>query len=230
MEMTTALIVLAAGQGTRASGQVSKQFATDARGRTVLEAGLARAARSVAWRQVVVVAPADALDRVHEITAAAGLADAEVVAGADDRLESMRRGLARVDSRQSPVTVVHDGVRPFTPPDLFTSVVDLVRDGSVDAAWPAACAANTIVDTQDVRALPAGRLLVVSTPICVTTRLARELLASGDSASVPLIGLLLAAGVRWATVSDSPMNFKVTSSRDLRDALQLLDQEPHGLT
>ena len=220
--MNAALVVLAAGRGLRAGGSVRKQFATDADGRTIVGACIAQALRALPWHMAIVVSPPDALDHMQTVLAREELTGVEVLAGADDRLDSMARGMQRVDADECPISVVHDGTRPLTPPDLFRGVVDLVRSGEVDAAWPAADAANTVLDKRYSRALPAKDLMVVSTPIAARTEDVKHALSSSQARSEPLSGLLARAGVRWGTIPDSLLNFKVTSGRDLRDAINLM--------
>nr|WP_024875364.1 2-C-methyl-D-erythritol 4-phosphate cytidylyltransferase [Saccharomonospora piscinae] len=53
-----------------------------------------------------------------------------VTSGNADRIESARCALRRADPRPSDVVLVHDPVRPFTPPETIRAVVAAVRDGA----------------------------------------------------------------------------------------------------
>jgi 2-C-methyl-D-erythritol 4-phosphate cytidylyltransferase len=221
------LVLLAAGRGERAGGSTPKQFAVDSRGRSLLARGLAAAAAGVEWRQVIVVAPADAVDVTTAYLAAADLPGTQVVAGGAGRLDSLQAGIAAVDPGVA-VAVVHDGTRPFTPSALIRDVVRAVCSGGSDAAWPSARPANTVLslEGESPHALPPADLLVVATPIAVQLPLLTRVLADQRTSEGAVVPLLVSAGARWTTVPDSPLNFKVTTSHDLHDALELMDALP----
>lgn len=227
-----ALILLAAGQGSRAGGDVPKQFAKDRHGRTVMAAGADRACADVEWTQVIVVVPPADLDEARASLSHVAWKGAEVVivAGGPGRLDSLAFGLEAVDAERSPICVVHDGTRPFTPSLIFRSVVDAVLGGEVEAAWPSSRPANTVLsqDSAGLSPVPSSALMVVSTPIAARTDLVLMTVRSRPGSEGALVPLLLAAGARWTTVPDSPLNFKVTTEQDLRDALSLMDREPPG--
>ena len=61
-----------------------------------------------------------------------------MVAGGEERQESVARGLAAVPPTAA-VILVHDGVRPCTPPELVRRVVEATRaHGAAVAALPVA--------------------------------------------------------------------------------------------
>ncbi|MDP3675499.1 MAG: bifunctional 2-C-methyl-D-erythritol 4-phosphate cytidylyltransferase/2-C-methyl-D-erythritol 2,4-cyclodiphosphate synthase [Novosphingobium sp.] len=107
---STAAIVVAAGQGLRAGGEVPKQFAPW-RGKPLarhsveafIKAGLAR---------VVVVIPADG-----EALAEAALAglDVDLVTGGATRQDSVAAGLASLADMTPAAVLIHDAARPGLP-------------------------------------------------------------------------------------------------------------------
>lgn len=219
-----ALVLLAAGRGQRAGGPTAKQFAVDGRGRSILARAAAAAAAAVEWSQIIIVAPPDELGPAATTLAAAALPRAQVVPGGDGRMDSLKRGVAAIDASTS-IAVVHDGTRPFTPPALVRSVVEIVSAGGSDAAWPAARPANTVLTLAGAtpRALPPADLLAVATPIAVRVPLLLEVLAAQGGPDGAVVPLLVSSGASWATVPDSPLNFKVTTTQDLRDALDMME-------
>lgn len=218
-----ALVLLSAGQGSRAGGQVPKQFAVHRSGHALVVLGLRRALAAGAWGKVVAVAPPEGVDRLQDALVASGIADATVVQGGIARVDSMANGLAAIDAAVTPVCVVHDGTRPFTPPEIFTSVLAEVCSGRVEAAWPGGRPANTLFDTSGglPRLLPPGGLLTAATPIAALTRTASRVLAHTGERERALAALLVSSGVTWTTVPDSPLNFKVTTPEDLELAVRM---------
>lgn len=224
------LIVLAAGRGERAGAPVPKQFAragpAEQSRTTVLMATLARAAAAGLGGRVVVTVPEGWQDEGRAAAAAAGLPEADVIVGGPGRLASLHLAADHLMRDRDPaqVVVVHDGTRPFTPPDLFTAVVS-AQEGH-DAAWPAAALANAVLTraTDDGRWQPglSSDLLACATPIATTLAILRAAMAARTSDEGALIAGLVGLGVDWVTVPDSPLNFKVTTERDLRDAVAML--------
>jgi 2-C-methyl-D-erythritol 4-phosphate cytidylyltransferase/2-C-methyl-D-erythritol 2,4-cyclodiphosphate synthase len=157
-----------------------------------------------------------------------------VILGGPGRLASLHLAaehLAR-DRQPDQVVVVHDGTRPFTPPDLFAHVVAALHGH--DAAWPAASVANAVLlrDDADTSSpwLP-GRssdVLACATPIATTLEAVCRAMAARTGDEGALITGLIRLGLDWATVPDSPLNFKVTTERDLQDAVAMLGAGSHG--
>ena len=123
-----AVIITAAGRGTRMGGAVPKQWQRLA-GQSVL-------ARSIAAfrgfpRIVVVVAPDD-MDRA--IAELGGLVT--LVAGGATRSESVRAGLEALDGSGLTHVLIHDGARPLVSPEVIEAVLAALEAGA-DAAAPA---------------------------------------------------------------------------------------------
>jgi len=217
------IILLAGGQGTRAGGSTPKQFALHRSGQTLLALAAKSAYDAQPWSQFIVVAPPDALELTTSIVKNVGIASAVVVPGGDSRLDSLARGLEALDTSASPLCVVHDGTRPFTPPELFAEVLELVRSGAADAAWPGRTVANTIFETSDGahHLRSPSDFLIAGTPIAAHTQLVKSLIKNNTQTDFVLTAMLVESGTKWLTVDDSPLNFKVTSFRDLKDAVEL---------
>ncbi len=122
----TAIIIVAAGRGTRAGG-VPKQWRMLG-GQTVL-------ARTVAafqgfGRIIVVVSPDDMARAVEEFQGRVTL-----IAGGESRADSVRNALESVDGEQISQVLIHDGARPFVSRALVGRVLAALSDAP--AAAPA---------------------------------------------------------------------------------------------
>ena len=104
--------------------------------------------RARAVTLVVVVAPADGVDRVRSLLDQAGLDGSgggpqlRVVAGGGTRQESVRLGLA-VLPPEVDVVLVHDAARPLVPVSVVDAVARAVDQGA-EAVVPAVPLADTV--------------------------------------------------------------------------------------
>jgi 2-C-methyl-D-erythritol 4-phosphate cytidylyltransferase/2-C-methyl-D-erythritol 2,4-cyclodiphosphate synthase len=119
--MTVAAIIVAAGRGTRAGGEVPKQWQA-LRGRPVLAVTLAAFAGAVD-RVVVVIHPED------RARAAAALPGVMLVEGADSRAGSVLRGLEALAGAGVTRVLIHDAARPLVSPALIARMI-----GALDRA------------------------------------------------------------------------------------------------
>lgn len=119
---------------------------------------------------LVVVAPADALDRAHELARTA-IPDGHrtalhVAAGGPDRVASVRSGLSALLPTDG-VVLVHDAARALAPPELFVAVVAAVRAGH-PAVVPGVPVADTIKsvdqDNRVTATLDRSALRAIQTP------------------------------------------------------------------
>ncbi|MBE0553067.1 MAG: 2-C-methyl-D-erythritol 4-phosphate cytidylyltransferase, partial [Rhodobacteraceae bacterium] len=101
--MTTAVIIVAAGRGTRAGGDLPKQWQMLG-GRPVLAQTLEAFA---GFRRVLVVHPDD-MARAEALES-----DAQIVAGGATRDASVRAGLNALAGSDVTQVLIHDGARPL---------------------------------------------------------------------------------------------------------------------
>lgn len=151
--MTVAVIVTAAGSGTRLGAAVPKALVPLAGEPLVVHA--VRAARGVAGH-VVVTAPPGHVDQFRTLVGPLG---AVVVPGGQTRQESVAAGLATLPDAVT-VVLVHDAARALAPAGLFAAVVSAVRAGH-GAVVPALPVVDTIKAVG--RGSPADRELVTAT-------------------------------------------------------------------
>src|SRR5439155_2972850 len=153
------------------------------------------------------------------------------VAGAENRCESVARGLAEVPEAAG-VVLVHDAARPLAPPGLIDRVVAGLADA--DGAVPGLRLADTVKRVSGdrvVETLDRSDLVVVQTPQAfragaLRTAYARsqaELAQATDCAS-----LLEQAGCQVVVVAGAAANLKVTDGDDLARAERLLGEAGPG--
>ncbi|WP_299546432.1 2-C-methyl-D-erythritol 4-phosphate cytidylyltransferase [uncultured Tateyamaria sp.] len=131
-----AAVIVAAGRGVRAGGDVPKQWRNLA-GRPVVAYTLGAFVEHPGISQVVLVLHPDDADRVTEVAAD----DATVVYGGADRAASVANGLAAVAN--SEVVLIHDVARPLVTATTITAVLDALEQNAgaapalpvTDALW-----------------------------------------------------------------------------------------------
>jgi 2-C-methyl-D-erythritol 4-phosphate cytidylyltransferase len=203
--MTTWVIVVAAGSGSRFGGDVPKQYLTVGQQR-VLDLSLANA--RVHADGIVLVVAADRVDDDEP--------DADrVVAGGATRSESVRNGLAAIPA-DADIILVHDAARPSATPALFASVIDAVRAGA-DAAIPGVAVTDTIKRVDGdlvVETLVRDELVAVQTPQGFAADALRRAHARGGEGTDDA-ALVEAVGGKVVVVPGDAANRKVTVARDL---------------
>ncbi len=193
--MSTAVLLAAAGSGTRLGAGMPKALAPLSDGRCLLEHGLEAVAQVPDVDAVVVLVPPEPAPRaevtaiVEECALRLGLT-ASCVPGGAERADSVAAGLAEVARllgastgqadpasrdplpddgarlRREPHRVlVHDAARPFTPPAVFAAVVAALAEA--DAVIPAVPVTDTV---KQVRVDAEGAETVVGTPSRATLR------------------------------------------------------------
>lgn len=133
--MTTAAVIVAAGRGSRAGGDVPKQWQLLA-GRPVLAHTL-DAFRGKVDRLVLVIHPDD------RARAAALAGDALVVEGGTTRDASVRNALERLADQGLRHILIHDGARPLIPAAVIARVLAALEKSAgaapalpvTDALW-----------------------------------------------------------------------------------------------
>ncbi len=226
----TAVLVVAAGSGTRLDAGVPKAFvALD--GRTILHHALC-AVFAAGPAQVVVVAPAGWEGEAEaELHAAAGdsAAAVAVVAGGQTRQQSVAAGLA-VLGTDVEVVLVHDAARPLTSPAQFTAVAAAVTatEGAIPAL-PVADSLKRVAGSEVTGPVDRTDLVAAQTPQGFARGLLEDAYARAaangedhtDDAS-----LFAAAGHRVRHVPGTAAAFKVTTPADLARARQVRHPGP----
>ncbi|WP_348788542.1 2-C-methyl-D-erythritol 4-phosphate cytidylyltransferase [Leifsonia sp. NPDC080035] len=222
-EPRIAVIVVAAGSGTRLGAQAPKAFVPLA-GLTLLERSI-RAARGMSERtQLIVVAPSDRVGEAAAIGETALGAPVAVVAGGETRQRSVAAGLAEL-APSVEVVLVHDAARALTPSALFDAVVDAVdaTGGGVIPGLPVSDTIKRVDGTGTVReTVDRSQLSAVQTPQGFPRA---QLVAAYQAATTDETddaGLVAAAGHPVTVVPGDAHAFKITTPWDLRRAKELL--------
>lgn len=226
----TAIIVVAAGSGTRLDAGAPKAFVgidTHSILRHALDGVFAAAPA-----QVVVVAPKGFEgDAETELRAAAGeRADlGRVVTGGDTRQLSVAAGLAALwgDVR---TVLVHDAARALTPPATIDAVAAAVDDSTgVIPTLPVIDTLKKVDGADIVGPVDRSELAAAMTP----QGFPRELLDAAYRAALDSgveytddAALFAAAGHPVRRIDGSPSGFKITTPADLERARHLLTTAP----
>ncbi|MBC7478233.1 MAG: bifunctional 2-C-methyl-D-erythritol 4-phosphate cytidylyltransferase/2-C-methyl-D-erythritol 2,4-cyclodiphosphate synthase [Pseudorhodobacter sp.] len=204
--MTTVAIIVAAGRGVRAGGDLPKQWQMLA-GRPVV----AHALDAFAGIAQLVVVHADDMHRA----AALGV---EVVVGGETRSASVRNGLAALAGRGVTRVLIHDGARPLVTRALIGRV--LVALEASDGAAPALAVTDALwVGDAMVRGVrDRAGLFRAQTPqgFHFDTLVAAYAAFAGEAADD--VAVARAAGVDIAIVPGDEGNLKVTYPADFARA------------
>jgi 2-C-methyl-D-erythritol 4-phosphate cytidylyltransferase / 2-C-methyl-D-erythritol 2,4-cyclodiphosphate synthase len=216
--MQTAVIIVAAGRGTRAGGNRPKQWQS-LRGQSVLAHTIA------AFRQVgslgpyvVVIHPDDA-----GLLSDAGVGDVIVALGGGNRNDSVRAGLEALVPHAPDAVLIHDAARPLVSAELIGRVLSALADHDgaapavpvTDALWRGADGVVTGTEARDGlwRAqTPQGFRMA---PILAAHR-------SHQGPAADDVEVARAAGVTVAIVMGEETNLKITRAEDFRRAEQIM--------
>ncbi len=225
MTMSVAVIIPAAGFGTRMNVDQPKQY--------LLLAGLPVLVRAVRpfyeepqVSGIVVVAPAERLAETRALLAEHGLAADQVVvvAGGKRRQDSVKAGLEALDERVEMV-LVHDGARPLVSAELIRRCLQAaVSDGAAIAAVPVKDTLKRGDSRGKVEATVDRRFLwQAQTPQVVRRKLLeRAYRENGDEETTDESSLLEKAGIPVTLVLGDEENLKITRPEDLVVAEKLL--------
>ncbi|MDQ6522812.1 2-C-methyl-D-erythritol 4-phosphate cytidylyltransferase [Nocardioides sp. LHD-245] len=230
---TAAIVVLAAGSGTRVGGEINKVL-LPLQGRPVL-AWSVRTALDVPGVDPVVVVhrPGERADVGTALLPVIGEREVLLVEGGATRQDSERAAFAalasRADDGSIDVIAVHDGARPLADAELFATAITTAR--RYGGAVPTVELTGLLPRDPAAAPAPGGagtRLVGVQTPQAF--RAAPLLAAYAAAAAAGFDGTDTAAAfTRFAppdlevrAVPSGPANLKVTFAEDLRVAERLL--------
>ncbi|MFD4420632.1 2-C-methyl-D-erythritol 4-phosphate cytidylyltransferase [Agromyces sp. NPDC058484] len=219
---TTAVIVVAAGSGTRLGHPEPKAF-VPLGDDTILGVALDAVLGMHETPHIVVVVPGDRVDQTrsrHEPAAAAASAAFDVVAGGATRQESVSRGLA-VLPRAVDVVLVHDAARPLTPSIVFDEVAAAVRSRRRGVV-PALDVVDTIKRVGShgrvVETVDRAELAAVQTPQGFPRVALQEAYVAATTEFTDDAALAASAGLAIDVVPGDTRAFKITVPADLRRA------------
>lgn len=218
--MTIAVIIPAAGTGSRFGGELPKQFHLLA-GKPMIQHVIERFLLDENVSRVIVP--------VAEILLASVTNSERVVwvAGGATRQQSVIRGLA--ETRDADLIAVHDAARPLFSEATFHTVVAAARE--IGAALPVIPVADTIHlmsnDATIVETLDRSMLAAAQTPQCFRADVLRDVLVRAQLEGIEgtdEAGLAARFGYTVKAVPGDPRNLKITVPEDLVIAESYLRQ------
>jgi 2-C-methyl-D-erythritol 4-phosphate cytidylyltransferase/2-C-methyl-D-erythritol 2,4-cyclodiphosphate synthase len=213
MDKVTALIV-AAGSGVRMGSDTPKQFRVVG-GKSVLAHAVDALASHPRVGEVRVVIGAG-----QEEFARGALGQRNVgvlIIGGSERAESVAKGLAAIDGE---IVLVHDAARPFCPPEVIDRLLAALEKKN-HGAVPVLPVSDTLAkgDAMLGETVDRKRLLRVQTPQAFYREdLVYALEEAGKRLATDESQVLVAAGLKVATVEGDVMLDKLTTSADFAAA------------
>lgn len=233
IEPKIALVLLAAGRGERAGGDLPKQFQS-LLGKPVVVHTIERLIRAFDGLGQLMIQPVigtsgDEIWQRSTESLARPVAEviANPVSGGATRQESVLNGLRALAKNPPDYVFIHDAARPFVTSAMVTHLMHALYDGAVGAI-PALPISDTIVRVDEGKAVSINRdgLYSVQTPQAFPFGPifeAHEAMRGQeftDDASV-----LRAAGEKCAYTSGAEGNFKITNPSDFERAERHIMQE-----
>jgi 2-C-methyl-D-erythritol 4-phosphate cytidylyltransferase len=222
------VVVVAAGEGRRFGGSVRKVYRELCGVPLLLHAVRPFASHPDVAHVTVVLAPDDAAAPPEWLSSVAS-STLTVVAGGDERSDSVAAGLASLPESCS-VVLVHDGARPLTQPAVIDAVIAQVRRGvgAVAAVALRDTLKRTAPDSDPPRiqeTIPRENVWRAQTPQgfprAMLTEAYRQA-GDGRSRATDDASLVEATGGPVVIVPDSPTNIKVTTTDDLELAERMV--------
>ena len=222
MTMPIHALIVAAGRGSRAPGDVPKQF-RDLGGIPVLRRSLDAFAGLPGLASITAVIAAGEEDRLAAI--APGTAHA---IGGASRAESVLAGLRAVGAAEDDAILIHDAARPLVPRAVIERVAaSLARAGSAVPTLPAIDAMRRVEEGRLVAPVPREGIHRIQTPqgfrYGALLAAMEEAERAGTLADAPDEATLMgAAGHAVVAVPGDPINLKLTVPEDFTMAERLL--------
>lgn len=216
-----AAVVVAAGQGLRAGGEIPKQFRRIA-GETLLERALSAFAEAPDVTFVQPVIRPDDVDLVRRLTS--GMNVLEPVAGGATRQASVRAGLEALVACTPDIVLVHDAARPFASAGLITRAIAAAE--KTGAAIPALSVTDTVKRIDSTGTIEAtldrNSIRLVQTPQAFAFPALfdahRRALAQGRNDFTDDAALAEWAGIKVSVFAGEPGNIKFTTPEDFARA------------
>lgn len=212
--MEIACIIVAAGRGTRAGGDVPKQYRLLGR-QPVLTRAIGAVLADSRVGRVVCVIDADDGELYQEATV--GISDRRLdqpVYGGPTRSESVRNGLESLAVNAPNKVLIHDAARPFLSAELLDRVIGALA--SSEAVFPCLPVTDTIWSVSDGNLEPVDRqrLARAQTPQGFTYGKLLDAHRRNKTALTDDIAVARVAGLSVQAVAGSDENIKLTSGGD----------------
>ena len=224
--MKVGAIIPAAGRGKRIGASVPKQF-LEIQGKPLLHHTLTVFASCKLIDYVVLVMPRADVDEMGEGWLNKYEIVREVVVGGEQRQDSVYNGFNSLEEGTD-IVVVHDGVRPFTTPQMITATVEAAQEhGAAITAIPVSDTVKQAADGFVKQTVSRDGLWRVQTPQAFQCGLLQQAFkkAKKDSYYGTDEGSLVEyLGERVKIVPGSELNIKITRKEDLALGESLLSR------
>lgn len=230
MSPRLAVVIVAAGSGTRLGAELPKAFVALG-GSTLLERSIHAVAGMSDEAQLIVVAPAAFVEdakviasRVFASRAFASGGSVTVVAGGETRQQSVASGLELLDESVE-VVLVHDAARALAPSALFDTVVAEVdaRGHGVVPGLPVSDTIKRVGDDGEIhQTVDRSVLAAVQTPQGFPRSDLVAAYAAAATEETDDAGLVAASGRPVSVIPGDAHAFKITTPWDLRRAEELV--------
>nr|WP_310522370.1 bifunctional 2-C-methyl-D-erythritol 4-phosphate cytidylyltransferase/2-C-methyl-D-erythritol 2,4-cyclodiphosphate synthase [Polymorphobacter sp.] len=218
--MTTHALIVAAGKGFRAGGDIPKQYRAIA-GKALLRHAIERLQTHPGIDAVTIVINPD--DRALYDAATTGLALPEPVAGGATRQESVRNGLEALAAAAPALILVHDAARAFVPDAVLDALLAALIDPTNDGAVPALAVNDSLRrgTTHYDAAVDRDDLLRVQTPQAFRYPALLAAHRAAPPGATDELAIAMAAGLRIAVTPGDERAFKVTEPQDFAKAVAM---------
>ena len=220
--LSTAVIIVAAGTGTRAGGPVPKQYQICA-GKPILQHTIERILRSDRVDQLVcVISPAASVhyDPIH-----AAIDDMRLMSPADGgatRAASVQAGLAAFADAPPENILIHDAARPGVTLDMLNRVIVALE--THDGAYPALPVSDAL--WRDQAPQPRDGLKRAQTPQGFTYQKIVAAYEGADQNALDDVEIAIAAGLSVAQIQGDEHCLKITYETDMAIAEKILRTAP----
>lgn len=219
--MTVHALIVAAGRGIRAGGDIPKQYQPIG-GQPLLRRAIERLQAHAGIETVSVVINPD--DRALYDAATAGLTLGPPVAGGATRQQSVCAGLAALAADPPAIVMVHDAARAFVPDGAIDALLAALDDPANDGAVPALPITDSL--RRGTRhydaAVDRDGLWRVQTPQAFRFPALIAAHLSAAPGATDELGIAMAAGLRVAITPGDERAFKVTEPADFAKAAAMI--------
>jgi 2-C-methyl-D-erythritol 4-phosphate cytidylyltransferase len=212
--VSTAAILLCAGRGERLGLGFEKALAPLG-GRPLFRWSLEALEHCPAVDGIVMVGP---VRKLQDALAAAGGGTGKIVAwteGGRERQDSVARGLRALPAAFD-LVAIHDSARALVTPDLVARVIaDAVTHGAAVAAVPLDDTLKRVALGRIEDTVPRAALWRAQTPQAFRREWIEEAHAAAARAATDDAALVEARGRAVAVTPGDPLNFKITTAKEL---------------
>lgn len=228
-DIKIAALIVAAGRGLRAGGDLPKQYRMLG-GRRVLTRTLDAFAAHPKIEHILVVIHPDDLDLYESAVSHAPAKLLPHTIGGANRAESVLKGLGALNADQATHVLIHDAARPFVSAATINAVIDGLTTNDAAAAAIPATDSMRMADSAGEFVQPVSRENVyrMQTPQGFRLRQIREILTSAEAAGrladlTDDVSAAQAAGLTVGVAKGDPSNIKLTTAEDFEMAEALLN-------